>query len=230
MPQQTELIVALDVATENDALELVDQTGDAVTWYKVGKQLFTSCGPSVIKQLKDRNKRVFLDLKFHDIPNTVASAIRSASDLGVDMTNVHASGGPAMLTAAAEAAKANSLLLIAVTVLTSMDQNELSAIGIQDDMTDQVLRLAKLTAECNLDGVVCSPWEISVIRDSLGSNFKLVTPGIRPASVQKDDQKRVMTPAEAADAGADFIVVGRPISKAEDPFSAAKAVRSELEH
>ena len=224
----TTLITALDVSSEAEAYELVDKIGPAVTWYKVGKQLFTRLGPSIVSGLKARGKKVFLDMKFHDIPNTVGQAVRSAAAIGADMCNVHASGGPTMLKAAAEAGKETGILVTAVTVLTSMDGAELSAIGLNVTPAEQVLRLAELTRDCGLPGVVCSALEIPLIRKACGPDFVLVVPGIRPAGAVKGDQKRVMTPHEAFEAGAQFIVVGRPIIAAADPAAAAAAVNAEL--
>ncbi|MDT8391196.1 MAG: orotidine-5'-phosphate decarboxylase [Lentisphaeria bacterium] len=225
---RTKLIVALDVNTLTEAEKLVDSIGPDVEWFKVGKQLFTRYGPAAVDMLKARGKNVFLDLKFHDIPNTVAQAVRSAASLGADMTNVHAAGGPAMLKAAAAAASESDILLIAVTVLTSMNADELAATGITDTPETHVIRLAKLTQASGLAGVVCSALEITPIKAACGEAFTLVVPGIRPAGSAKGDQKRVMTPGEASRAGADFIVVGRPITQAEVPSQAAAAVLAEL--
>jgi len=224
----TTLISALDVPEMETALAMVDKFGEEVQWYKVGKQIFTKFGPEIVRSLKSRGKKVFLDLKFHDIPNTVAQAIRSAASLGADIVNVHASGGPAMLTAAAQAARETGVTVIAVTVLTSLDENELRAIGLQATPAEQVVRLAKLTKDCGLAGVVCSPKEITLVREACGRDFLTVVPGIRPAGAAAGDQKRIMTPAEAAKAGADYIVVGRPILQAEDPQGAARAVNAKL--
>ena len=224
----TELITALDYSTEAEALETVRRIGDSGTWYKVGKELFTAAGPSMVRRLKEMGKKVFLDLKFHDIPNTVSKAVRSAAAIGADLCNVHASGGRAMLTAAAEAANDTGIRLVAVTVLTSMDAAELASIGIDATPQEQVLRLAKLTQACGVAGVVCSALELPTIRRECGRDFLTVVPGIRPAGSSADDQKRIMTPAQAAAAGADLIVVGRPITKAANPADAAAAVLAEL--
>ncbi len=226
----TKLIVALDVDTLDAAAELVDRIGPAVEWYKVGKQLFTLFGPEAVKMLKSKGKKVFLDLKFHDIPNTVAQAVRSAFTIGADMTNIHASGSEAMLTAAAKMAKEVNPegILLAVTVLTSMNEHELSCIGIDASPAEQVVRLGKLTQNCGVEGVVCSALEIETLRENCGKEFTLVVPGIRPAGSSADDQKRIMTPAQAATAGADYIVVGRPITKAEVPSEAVQAIAAEL--
>ncbi|MCF7855467.1 MAG: orotidine-5'-phosphate decarboxylase [Candidatus Pacebacteria bacterium] len=228
MAPHTQLIVALDLDSLNDARKLVTDLGDSVTWYKVGKQLFTRYGPHAVTALKDMGKKVFLDLKFHDIPNTVAQAVRSAASLGADMTNVHAGGGPAMLRAAAESAQDCELILVAVTVLTSMDTDELHSVGVTVSPEKQVLRLARLAQNQGVHGVVCSGHEIAPLRQACGDRFVLVVPGIRPATSQHGDQKRVMTPADAARAGADYIVVGRPIRAAADPVAAAHAVAAEL--
>jgi orotidine-5'-phosphate decarboxylase len=225
----TELIVALDVNTTDEAGQIVTAIGDSVEWYKIGKQLFTQAGPEAVRQLKKRGKKIFLDLKFHDIPNTVAQAVRAAADIGADMTNIHASGGQAMLEAAAAAAAERNTLLIAVTVLTSMNQEALSGIGIAATPEEQVVRLATLAQAAGVPGVVCSAHEIQALRTACGPDFKLVVPGIRPAGSDHGDQKRVMTPAQAAAAGADYIVVGRPITQAPDPAAAAKAVLQELQ-
>lgn len=228
MNSRTELIVALDVDSIEEGLALVDKLGDSVTWYKIGKQLFTRFGPEAVASIKARGKKVFLDLKYHDIPNTVAQAVRSAAAIGADMTNVHAAGGPAMLQAAAKAAGGSNTLLIAVTVLTSMNQEELTAIGVSASPMEQVVRLARLAQAAGVPGIVCSAQEIVPIRAACGPDFQLVVPGIRPAGADHGDQKRVMTPAEAAQAGANYIVVGRPITAAADPRAAAFAILSEL--
>ena len=222
------LIVALDVDTLAEAEALLGRIGPDVLWFKVGKQLFTRHGPAAVALLKDHGRKVFLDLKFHDIPNTVAQAVRSAAAIGADLTNVHAGGGPAMLRAAAAAARESGVLLTAVTVLTSMDRAELAAVGLDLEPARQVLRLACLARDCGVPGVVCSPLEIGIIREACGPDFVLVVPGIRPAGAGQDDQKRIMTPAQAAAAGTDFVVVGRPITAAKDPAAAARAVLAEL--
>ncbi|MFA5203565.1 MAG: orotidine-5'-phosphate decarboxylase [Lentisphaeria bacterium] len=224
----TELIVALDVDTLDEAREIVRRLGPQGVWYKVGKQLFTRHGPDSVRFLKDAGKKVFLDLKFHDIPNTVAQAVRAAGAIGADLTNVHASGGPAMLTAAAQAAAEARVMLVAVTVLTSLGNNDLQAIGFPPDTAGQALRLAGLAKAAGCQGVVCSAHEIAAMRAACGSDFALVVPGIRPAGSAHDDQKRVMTPAAAAAAGARFIVVGRPVTQAADPPAAAAAIRADL--
>lgn len=225
----TTLITALDVDTQEAALAMVDRIGAAAEWFKVGKQLFTRCGAEVVRELKARGKKVFLDLKYHDIPNTVEQAVRAAAGIGADLCNVHASGGPAMLRAAAKAGTDTGMPVIAVTVLTSMDQAELTAIGITATPADAVLRLARLTRDCGLPGVVCSAHEIGLLQETCGRDFLLVVPGIRPAGAGLGDQKRVMTPGEAARAGAQYIVVGRPILAAADPAQAARAIQAEMQ-
>lgn len=227
------VLVALDVASKAEAVKLADALRGSVGGFKVGSRLFTAEGPSLVRALAERGDRVFLDLKFHDIPNTVATAIAAATDLGVWMVNVHASGGTEMMRAARgaaheAAATRNSTppLVIAVTVLTSMNQGSLRETGIVIDLQDQVLRLAELTKEAGLDGVVASPRETHAIRTRCGAGFTIVTPGIRggSASASKDDQARTMTPAAALDAGASYLVVGRPIIEAADPVAAARAI------
>lgn len=224
----TTLITALDVDTTAAALAVVDRIGVAAEWFKVGKQLFTRCGAEVVRELKARGKKVFLDLKYHDIPNTVEQAVRAAAGIGADLCNVHALGGPAMLRAAARAGAEAGIPVVAVTVLTSMDATELAAIGLAAPPAEAVLRLARLTRECGLPGVVCSAHEISLLHEACGRDFLLVVPGIRPAGAGHGDQKRVMTPAEAVRAGAQYIVVGRPILAADDPAQAARAIQDEM--
>jgi orotidine-5'-phosphate decarboxylase len=229
------ILVALDVETREAALGLADALRGAVGGFKIGSRLFTSEGPSMVRALTERGDRVFLDLKYHDIPNTVATAAAAAAQLGVWMLNVHASGGTAMMRAARDAAHeaaakqgATPPLVIAVTVLTSMNQAALKEAGIVIDMMDQVLRLAELTKEAGLDGVVASPRETAAIRRRCGDGFQIVTPGIRAANAPKDDQERTMSPAEALAAGASYLVVGRPIIAAPDPVAAAAAIASSL--
>ena len=234
------IIVALDVASAAGALRLADELRGEVGGFKIGSQLFTAAGPEVVRALVARGDRVFLDLKFHDIPNTVAGAIQSASDLGVWMVNVHASGGPAMLEAARRAAGDGSgrPLVIAVTVLTSLDQAALAAVGVPDAPIAQVVRLATLAQAAGLDGVVASPQETRAIRDACAEPFLVVTPGIRGASAEladtsgsaraKDDQKRTMAPGEAIGAGSSYLVVGRPITAALDPREAARRIAAEI--
>ena len=225
---QDKIIIALDVPDTDGALRLLDSLGDPPALCKIGLELFTAEGPSVIKAVQDRGSRVFLDLKFHDIPNTVAHAVKSASGLGVAMTTLHASGGPVMLEAAAKAAEESELLLLAVTVLTSMDAVQLSSTGISVEPREQVLRLAGLASDTGICGVVCSPLEVNAIRTSLGNNLRIVTPGVRPTWAATGDQKRVMTPAEAVKEGSDWLVIGRPITAAENPREAYAKVVAEL--
>mgnify|MGYP002711363097 FL=1 len=225
------VIVALDFATEAQALKLVDGLDPTMCRLKVGKEMFTHMGPGFVKSLENRGFGVFLDLKFHDIPNTVARAVAAAADLGVWMVNVHASGGPRMMEAAVKALEpygAKRPLLTAVTVLTSMDEEQLRAVGITCPLEEQVLRLATLTRDCGLDGVVCSAREAAMLRQHLGQDFKLVTPGIRPRNAEVGDQIRVVTPADAIKLGSSYLVMGRPITKALDPIAALKAVNAEL--
>ncbi len=224
------ILVALDVESRDEALTLAGALRGAVGGFKIGSRLFTSEGPAMVRTLTERGDRVFLDLKFHDIPNTVATAVSAATALGVWMVNVHASGGLAMMQAARaaahEAAAKHNVaapLVIAVTVLTSMNQATLRDTGVVIDLIDQVLRLAELTKEAGLDGVVASPKETAAIRRRCGADFAIVTPGIRggAAAATKDDQERTMSPAEAIAAGASYLVIGRPILSAPDPRAAA---------
>jgi orotidine-5'-phosphate decarboxylase len=230
--KQTKIIVALDYADAVSALALVERLDPALCRLKVGKELFTVAGPELVRALVARGFEVFLDLKFHDIPNTVAAACRAAAGLGVWMMNVHASGGRRMMTAAQEALAdlTQRPLLIAVTVLTSMSADDLAEVGIAAAPADQVLRLARLTQACKLDGVVCSAQEAAMLRTDLGADFRLVTPGIRPAGAEVGDQRRVMTPAEALRAGATDLVIGRPITAAADPLAALKQIQSDIQN
>ena len=224
------IVVALDFAEAKPALDFVDRIDPALCRVKVGKELFTAEGPRFVEQLVKRDFGVFLDLKFHDIPNTVAKACESASKLGVWMVNVHASGGRAMMEAARNAVEksAHRPILIAVTVLTSMDQAALNEIGVPGELRDQVLRLATLTEQSGLDGVVCSAQEASLLRQCVRKDFCLVTPGIRPASASKDDQSRVVTPADALRQGSSYLVIGRPVTQAPDPLAALAAIHEEI--
>lgn len=226
------LIVALDLDSFDAALTLVRQLDPRLCRVKVGKELFTRCGPAILEQLHKLGFDVFLDLKFHDIPNTASAAVRAAADMGVWMVNVHASGGRRMLSACRdilEQGTGRRPWLIAVTVLTSMSLEELAETGPQDTLENQVLRLASLASQSGLDGVVCSAQEASMIKQSLGKGFKLITPGIRPAESPRQDQRRVLTPREALAAGSDFLVVGRPLSQAKDPGAALAAMAASLD-
>lgn len=225
------IIVALDFPSENPALALVDQLDSAKCRLKVGKELFTRSGPSLVRSLQDRGFEVFLDLKFHDIPNTTSAAVAAAADLGVWMVNVHASGGENMMVACRErleAFGADRPLLIAVTVLTSMSADDLAGIGITESPEAHVSRLATLTKNCGLDGVVCSAQEAPKLKAEQGTDFKLITPGIRPLTAAKGDQQRVMTPTDALKAGSDYLVIGRPITQAADPLAALETIHSEV--
>lgn len=228
MQARDRLIVALDVPTASAARQLVTTLGDSATTYKVGKQLFTAEGPQVVRDLVASGRKVFLDLKFHDIPNTVAGAVSSAKALGVSMLTVHASGGSRMLNAAVEAA-ANGPMVLAVTVLTSLSDADLQEIGMSGRASDQVLRLAALARNAGCPGLVASPNEAAAIRQELGSGFAIVTPGIRPSGADSGDQARVASPKAAIRAGATHLVVGRPITAAPDPAAAARVVVAEIE-
>lgn len=224
------IIVALDYAEAPQALQLVERLNPALCRLKVGKELFTAEGPRFVEKLINKNFGVFLDLKFHDIPNTTAKACEAAARLGVWMLNVHASGGRAMMLAAREAIEKSPdrPLLIAVTVLTSMDEPALHEVGVADALQQQVLRLATLSRSCGLDGVVCSAQEAPVLRRELGPDFHLVTPGIRPANASKDDQSRVVTPSDALRQGSSYLVIGRPITQAPDPLAALHVIHEDI--
>ena len=229
--RDAKVVVALDFDSKYEALSFVDKIQPSDCRLKVGKEMFTYFGPEFVKELVKRNFDVFLDLKFHDIPNTVAKAVTAAADLGVWMVNVHASGGMKMM----ESAKAALLpygdkapLLIAVTVLTSMGEEDLADLGITKSPAEQVRHLASLTKQAGLDGVVCSAMEAKSLKQLLGKEFKLVTPGIRPAGSNADDQKRIMTPREAIDVGVDYLVIGRPITKAKDPHLVLQEINSSI--
>ena len=225
------IIIALDFSSQNPALELVEKLDPSKCRLKVGKELFTRFGPQLVEGLQMRGFEVFLDLKFHDIPNTTSAAVAAAADLGVWMVNVHASGGEKMMTACRERLEAfgkDRPLLIAVTVLTSMNADDLAGIGITDSLETQVSRLATLTKNCGLDGVVCSAREAPKLKAEQGADFKLITPGIRPLTADKGDQQRIMTPTDALKAGSDFLVIGRPITQASDPLAALEAIHSEV--
>ena len=234
------LIVALDVSNATEARRIVSALGDAVSVYKVGMQLYTAEGPQVVRDLVQSGKRVFLDLKYHDIPNTVASAVREAGRLGVSMLTVHAAGGQKMLQAAAEAARAyhaggesGTLVrrgpqILAVTVLTSMDEAALNGTGVPGTVLDQVVRLASMALDAGCAGVVSSAQEVKAVRAKLGNEFLAVTPGVRPVGAEHGDQARVVTPAEAIAAGATHMVVGRPITAAANPAKAAAEILQEI--
>ena len=225
------LIVALDFPDAKQALTFVDRLEGQCHWFKVGLELYLAAGNSVVETLKKRGFSVFLDLKLHDIPNTVAGAVRSVADLGADLLTVHAGGGPVMLTAAAEAAasSSNAPKLLAVTVLTSMDAAQLSAVGVTSSPAEQALRLAKVAHAAGIAGLVCSAEEVAQMRQALPDSL-LVTPGIRPAGAVVGDQKRVATPAAALAAGADYLVVGRPITQVGDPAAAAASILQQMDH
>jgi len=227
------VIVALDYPSAEQALALVETLQPASCRLKVGKELFTREGPALVRTLEQAGFDVFLDLKFHDIPNTVAHACEVAADLGVWMLNVHASGGLKMMQAARQALEASGEsrpLLIAVTVLTSLDDMALAEIGFCESAAVQVVRLAKLAQQAGLDGVVCSALEAEALRQALGPDFLLVTPGVRPAGAASDDQARIMTPADALRAGADYLVIGRPITQAAKPADALSAINKTIHH
>ena len=225
------VIVALDYDNADDALAMAAQLDPAVCRVKVGKELFTIAGPELVRKLVAQGFEVFLDLKFHDIPNTTAAAVRAAANLGVWMVNVHASGGERMMRAAREALESfgsRRPRLIGVTVLTSTAEEELASVGVSRGLNEQVVALAKLTKDSGLDGVVCSAREASVLKSECGADFALVTPGIRPAGAVADDQRRIVTPMDAVKNGSDYLVIGRPITGAEDPAAALQAIVTEL--
>ena len=226
-----ELILVLDAQSPAEVRPIVRQLQGTVRWVKVGLEMYTACGPDVVKEFAEAGFSVFLDLKLHDIPNTVAKAVQSAARWPIGMLTLHTAGGPEMMRAAAKAQRdyAPELLLLGVTVLTSMGDADLRAIGVASPAEDQVLRLGRLAGEAGLRGLVCSPLELPVLRRELPGDVQLVTPGIRPAGADAGDQTRIMTPAAAARAGANFIVVGRPIFHAPDPAAAARAILAELE-
>jgi len=230
MDPRQRLIVALDVSSAAAARKIVAAVGDSALAYKVGMQLYTAEGPAIVRELVGSGRRVFLDLKYHDIPTTVAAAVREAARLGVSMVTVHASGGGKMLQAALEAAQATKpdLLLLAVTVLTSLDDVDLGKIGLRGGVLDQVLRLAALALSHGCKGVVSSALEAGALRQEFGRDFAIVTPGVRPAGSGPHDQARVVTPAEAIAAGASHIVVGRPITEAADPAAEARAILGQI--
>ena len=224
------VIVALDYDNQRSALALADKLDPSQCRLKVGKELYTAVGPELVSGLVSRGFDVFLDLKFHDIPNTVAKAIGAAADLGVWMANVHASGGTRMMAAAKQALRqrGSAMRLIAVTVLTSMDESDLRELGIQRSLSDHVMHLAQLAKNAGLDGVVCSAQEASALKAALGADFQLITPGIRLADSAADDQRRIVTPQDAMRLGSDYLVIGRPITQAADPLQALLAINQSL--
>ncbi len=225
------ILVALDFDNKHKALEFVSKLDPKKCRLKIGKEMFTLFGPQFVTEVQDKGFDVFLDLKFHDIPNTVAKAVTAAAELGVWMVNVHASGGKAMMEAAKSALLPygkDAPLLIAVTVLTSMQDSELPLIGVNQTANEQVQLLAKLAKESGLDGVVCSAQEASILKSELGINFKLVTPGIRPLGADAGDQHRIMTPEKAIAAGSDYLVIGRPITQAIEPLKSLEAIYNSI--
>lgn len=234
LPQITgsPIVVALDYADRNNALAFINQIEPGSCRLKIGKEMFTRFGPQWVRDVQQRGFEVFLDLKFHDIPNTTAHAVAAAADLGVWMVNVHASGGARMMTAAREALAPfgkDAPLLIAVTVLTSMDADDLRGLGIELSPAEQAGRLARLTQQCGLDGVVCSAQEARHFKQAIGQTFRLVTPGIRPAGSDAGDQRRIMTPRQAQQAGVDYMVIGRPITQSADPASTLRSILNDLQ-
>lgn len=224
------IIIALDYPTESEALNLVDQLDSKLCRLKVGKEMFTHLGPSFVEKIQNKGFDVFLDLKYHDIPNTVAKACEAAADLGVWMLNVHASGGRRMMEAAANvvANHQNKPLLIGVTVLTSMSQQDLNELGVTNTPAEQALKLATLAQASGLHGVVCSAQEAPLMRNNLTKDFLLVSPGIRPAGSKADDQRRIMTPLDAINAGSNYLVIGRPITKSDKPLDTLRTINSEI--
>ncbi len=227
---ESPVIVALDFAGASPALQLADRLDPKACRVKVGKELFTAAGPALVEALHERGFEVFLDLKFHDIPNTAAAAVRAAAELGVWMVNVHAIGGRRMLEAAAEVVDRASHRprLIGVTMLTSLDETDFAELGYQRDLGEQVEHLAGLCADCGLDGVVCSAKEAARLRATRGTEFLLVTPGIRPAGSAADDQRRIVTPADALAQGSSYLVIGRPITGADDPAEALRSINAQI--
>lgn len=224
------VIVALDFDNQHSALQLAEQLDPSQCRLKVGKELFTVAGPQLVKALVERDFDVFLDLKFHDIPNTAAKAVSAAADLGVWMTNVHACGGSRMMEAAQQSLqqKGSEMLLIAVTVLTSMEQADLQQVGVSNGPTEQVLHLARLAKSSGLQGVVCSAQEASTLKADLGADFKLVTPGIRLPDSATDDQRRIVSPTDAIALGSDYLVIGRPITQSADPLATLNQINQSL--
>ena len=227
---ESKIIVALDFPEQTAAMALVNQLDPSLCRLKVGKELFTAAGPDFVKTLVAKGFDVFLDLKFHDIPTTVAKAVSAVADLGVWMTNVHACGGSRMMRAAKQALleKGSDMLLIGVTVLTSMEDTDLAEVSVGRRAGDQVLHLANLASEANLDGVVCSAQEVKLLKSTLGETFKLVTPGIRLSGAAEDDQRRITTPVDAVALGSDYLVIGRPITQSPDPLATLKQINASI--
>jgi len=225
------IIVALDYPDAGEAMELVSGLDPKLCRLKVGKEMFTRFGPQFVEQLVAKGFDLFLDLKFHDIPNTVAAACAAVADLGVWMTNVHASGGRKMMEAASSRLQQlqQPPILVAVTILTSLSQKDIAEVGYPGTPAESVLRLAQLADSSGMDGIVCSPLEAKEVRPAVREGFRLVTPGVRPSAAQQDDQKRVMTPVDAINAGSDYLVIGRPITQASDPMQALLNIRSEID-
>ena len=230
--QNCELILALDLPSRKEAIDFLDKVESELKWIKIGLQLFTSAGPDIVKEVADKGLKVFLDLKLHDIPNTVASTIQSLCKLPVQLTTLHVLGGPDMMIEANKAREAENpeLELLGVTVLTSMDRASLASIGFDDSTEDVVLRLARLGLESGLQGLVCAPLELDSLRETLNTDCILVTPGIRPSGFDKNDQKRAATPQTAAEQGSSYIVVGRPILRASDPTAVIRSIQAELDN
>jgi len=221
------IIVALDVATKKEALDLVDQLGDTISFFKIGLQLYTAEGPEIVRAVLATGAKVFLDLKLHDIPNTVAKAVESAANLGVQMLTVHLSGGSEMIRAAV-AARKNKMSILGVTFLTSANEETLREVGISNKMANHVLRLGKVGVEAGIDGLVASAHEIKALRSEFGDKTKIIVPGIRPSWADTGDQKRVMTPRQALDAGANYLVIGRPITAHSNPRDAVTKILDEI--
>jgi orotidine-5'-phosphate decarboxylase len=227
-PAKEKIIVALDVPNLASAVSLVEELGERISWVKIGLQLFTAEGPPIVHAMKTRGLNIFLDLKFHDIPHTAHEAVRSAVVLGAGMATIHLSGGSQMVQSAVEASNRSSLLILGVTVLTSLGDDQLNEIGVGRTVEEQVVELVALGRRCGLRGVVCSPLEIAALRSKFGHSLTIVTPGVRPSDSRTDDQRRVMTPADAIRAGADFLVIGRPITSAASPRQAAARIADEI--
>ncbi len=222
------LIVALDVPTQEEAMALVAKLSGKISFFKIGLQLFTAAGPEIVRKVAATGAKIFLDLKLHDIPNTVAKAVAAASELDVQMLTLHLSGGRAMIEAAV-AVRRPGLTLLGVTILTSADEQTMRDVGVQGSVEDQVLRLAQLGKRCGVDGLVASPHEVTALRAAVGEAMTIVTPGVRPNSVQADDQKRFASPAQAIEAGADYLVIGRPITAYAEPARAVEKIFEEIE-